>query len=143
MLDPSLVGTAFAVGQGVLTTASYEARKYGCRSAQAGFVALKLCPHLRFVKLDFALYTKASKEIFAILSTYGEMVAGSLDEAYCSLTKYCEKENVTPAVAAERIRDQVKRETGRLINKCVDNFRADIFGISFFCRSYSFCRCIL
>ena len=55
--DPSLQGKAFGVGQGVLTTASvrdafgrslcqYEARKYGCRSGMAGFVAKKLCPHI-------------------------------------------------------------------------------------------------
>lgn len=40
--NPELKGTAFGVGGGVLTTASYEARKYGCRSAMAGFVAKKL-----------------------------------------------------------------------------------------------------
>ena len=40
--NPSLIGKAFGVGSGVLTTASYEARKYGCRSAMAGFVA-KVC----------------------------------------------------------------------------------------------------
>lgn len=111
--DPTLVGTAFAVGGGVLTTASYEARKYGCRSAQAGFVALKLCPTLKFVKLDFKSYTKASKEIFAILGQYGEMVAGSLDEAYISLTEYCLREKVSPREAAERLRKQVKDETGK------------------------------
>lgn len=49
LLDPSLKGKAFGVGSGVLTTASYEARRFGCRSAMAGFVAKKLCPHIIFV----------------------------------------------------------------------------------------------
>lgn len=51
LLDPSLKGKAFGVGSGVLTTASYEARRFGCRSAMAGFVAKKLCPHIIFVGL--------------------------------------------------------------------------------------------
>lgn len=78
----------------------------------AGFVAKKLCPHLKFVKLDFALYTSCSKSIMKILGQYGEISPASLDEAYCSLTEYCKRENVTPAVAAERMRAQVLAETG-------------------------------
>ncbi|KAK4050692.1 hypothetical protein OIV83_003418 [Microbotryomycetes sp. JL201] len=113
--DPSLEGKAFGVGGGsgggVLTTASYEARKYGCTSAMAGFVAKKLCPHLIFVKPDFSLYTSASKSIMNILRQYGELSPASLDEAYISLTEYCKREKVSPAQAAERIRSQVQKET--------------------------------
>ncbi|KAM0791793.1 hypothetical protein ACM66B_004056 [Microbotryomycetes sp. NB124-2] len=113
--DPSLVGKAFGVGGGsgggVLTTASYEARKYGCTSAMAGFVAKQLCPHLIFVKPDFSLYTSASKAIMNILRQYGELSPASLDEAYISLTDYCKREKCTPAQAAERIRSQVLKET--------------------------------
>lgn len=68
----------------MLTTASYEARKYGCSSAMAGFVAKKLCPHLKFVKLDFALYSSCSKAIMKVLAEYGDMSPASLDEA-CEL----------------------------------------------------------
>ncbi|SCV73369.1 BQ2448_7295 [Microbotryum intermedium] len=114
--DPSLVGKAFGVGGGsgggVLTTASYEARRYGCSSAMAGFVAKRLCPHILFVKPDFSLYTKCSKEIFCILAKYGQISPASLDEAYCSLTDYCEREKCPPAVAAERMRAEILQETG-------------------------------
>ncbi|KAK4055057.1 hypothetical protein OIO90_003398 [Microbotryomycetes sp. JL221] len=113
--DPSLVGKAFGVGGGsgggVLTTASYEARKYGCSSAMAGFVAKRLCPHIIFVKPDFSLYTSASKSIMNILKQYGELSPASLDEAYISLTEYCKRERISPATAAERIRAQVLAET--------------------------------
>lgn len=112
LASPELIGTAFAVGGGVLTTASYEARKYGCSSAMAGFVAKKLCPHLKFISLDFSLYTSCSKAIFAVARQYGDISPASLDEAYCSLTDYCRRENVTPAEAAERMRAQILAETG-------------------------------
>jgi len=84
LTQPELKGTAFGVGGGVLTTASYEARKFGCRSAMAGFVAKKLCPHLKFISPDFKLYTECSKKIFGILEQYGPISPASLDEA-CTL----------------------------------------------------------
>jgi DNA polymerase kappa len=50
-----------------LTERSYEARKFGCRSAMAGFVAKKLCPHLIMVPPDFAKYSAASKKVAPFL----------------------------------------------------------------------------
>ncbi len=47
----------------------------------AGFVAKKLCPHLKFISPDFELYTECSKKIFAILEQYGPISPASLDEA--------------------------------------------------------------
>jgi hypothetical protein len=99
--DPSLAGTAFGVGGGMLTTASYEgeegalvlfgdhwrltrpetARKYGCRSAMPLFLAKLLCPHIKSLSLKPELYTRASKAIFAILEKYGQIAPASLDEA--------------------------------------------------------------
>jgi DNA polymerase kappa len=58
--DPTLKGKAFGVGRGVLTTASYEARKFGCRSGMAGFIAKKLCPGIILVETHFDLYIAAS-----------------------------------------------------------------------------------
>lgn len=88
--DPSLVGTAFVVGKGVVTTASYEARKYGCRSAMPEFIARKLCPGIKSIPLDFARYTKCSKAIMAVLAQYdAKMSPASLDEAYMNITEYC------------------------------------------------------
>jgi len=68
--NPSLVGKAFGVSGGVLTTASYEARKYGCRSGMATFVAKKLCPHLIVVPSRFERYAEKSKEVMNILTKY-------------------------------------------------------------------------
>lgn len=65
--DPTLKGKAFGVGQGVLTTASYEARKFGCRSGMAGFIAKKLCPHIILVPTNFDLYIAASKKVREVL----------------------------------------------------------------------------
>lgn len=101
--DPSLAGTAFGVGGGMLTTASYEgdsspainrtacrnelthaylpARKYGCRSAMPLFIAKKLCKHIKSIPLKPELYIQASKDIMAILEKYGPIAPASLDEA--------------------------------------------------------------
>lgn len=94
--DPSLEGKPFGVGKGVLTTASYEARKYGCSSAMAGFVAKKLCPELIFVPLDFKLYVEASRTIMDVLRQYGETSPASLDEA-CELHRSPEGMFVSPS----------------------------------------------
>ena len=64
---PELQGKPIAVGgggnRGVLTTASYEARKYGVRSAMPGFKAKQLCPELIFVPVRFDAYREASQQI--------------------------------------------------------------------------------
>ena len=61
---PELRGRAFAVGgMGMISTASYAARRFGVRSAMPGFIALKLCPDLVFVAPDFAKYTAASQRV--------------------------------------------------------------------------------
>jgi DNA polymerase kappa len=53
----------FAVGGvGMISTASYAARKFGVRSAMPGFIAMRLCPHLLFVKPDFQKYSAASEK---------------------------------------------------------------------------------
>lgn len=111
-IDPSLEGKAFGVGKGVLTTASYEARKYGCRSAMPLYLALKLCPHLISLPLQPELYTAASKEIMTILAKYGPIAPASLDEAYVDLTQYCADEGVSPSEAITRLRTEVRETTG-------------------------------
>lgn len=81
--DPSLKGKSFGVGHGVLTTASYEARAYGCRSGMAGFVAKKLCPHLILVDTHFPLYTEASGQVREVLEMYDEnLCMAGMDEGY-------------------------------------------------------------
>ncbi|CEQ41185.1 SPOSA6832_02879, partial [Sporobolomyces salmonicolor] len=151
--DPSLAGKAFGVGGGMLTTASYEARKYGCRSAMPLFVAKKLCPHLISLKLEPKLYVAASREIMAVLENYGPISPASLDEA-CKLrstsfrvplnslaqryatdvdmTDYCEREQVSPSEAISRLRQEVFSTTGLTVsagvspNKALSKICADI-----------------
>ncbi|GAA5889549.1 hypothetical protein JCM6882_007067 [Rhodosporidiobolus microsporus] len=131
-VDPTLKGKAFGVGGGMLTTASYEARKYGCRSAMPLYLAQKLCPHLISLKLQPELYTAASKEIMTILAKYGAIAPASLDEAYVDLTQYCADEGVTPSEAISRLRTEVRETTGLTVsagvscNKALSKISADI-----------------
>ena len=61
---PHLKDVPFAVGgKSMISTANYAARKYGVRSAMPGFIALKLCPHLHFVRPDFSKYTLKAEEV--------------------------------------------------------------------------------
>ena len=76
-----------AVGQGVLTTCNYHARKFGCRSGMAGFVAMKLCPQLICLPLNFEKYTAKAQEVREILSEYDpRFESASIDEAYLNIT---------------------------------------------------------
>ncbi|GAA5839368.1 hypothetical protein JCM9279_005919 [Rhodotorula babjevae] len=130
--DPSLKGKAFGVGGGMLTTASYEARKYGCRSAMPLFIAKKLCPHIISLDLEPDLYVKASREIFAVLAKYGTIAPASLDEAYVDLTDYCRNQGATPTEAITRLRAEVEATTGLTVsagvspNKTLSKIAADV-----------------
>lgn len=89
---PELRGKAIAVGggskRGVVCTASYEARKFGVRSAMAGAHAKELCPDLIFIKPRFDEYKKASRIIRDIFHEYTDLVEPlSLDEAYLDVTE--------------------------------------------------------
>ncbi|OWZ65523.1 hypothetical protein AYX15_02985 [Cryptococcus neoformans] len=115
--DPSLKGKAFGVGKGVLCTASYEARKFGVRSAMAGFIAKKLCPHIILTDLHFDLYTKASKAVKEILVQYDEnLMMASLDEGYLNITPYMSTHNMTAAEVVTQIRAQVEEKTSLTIS---------------------------
>ena len=85
--NPELRGKAIAVGgseeRGVVSAASYEARKFGVKSAMSSFLAKQKCPHLIFVKSDFERYKELSLKIRAIFYEYTDLVEPlSLDEAY-------------------------------------------------------------
>lgn len=108
---PELRDVPFAVGKGVLTTCNYHARKFGCRSGMAGFVADKLCPQLIHIPLNFDKYTAKAKEVRAVLSQYDpRFESASIDEAYLNITQYCDDHDMDPEEAVSQMRAQVYQE---------------------------------
>ncbi|KAF7321267.1 IMS-domain-containing protein [Mycena kentingensis (nom. inval.)] len=112
--DPSLANKPFAVGGSVISTASYEARKYGVRSGMATFIAKKLCPHLLLVDhgAGMASYSEMSTQVMAICKRYDPtMCPTGCDEGYLNITAYCEEHNMTPDDAVQHLRTAVFEET--------------------------------
>lgn len=109
---PELKQVPFAVGKGVLTTCNYHARKFGCRSGMAGFVAKKLCPQLIQLPLNFEKYTAKAREVREIISHYDpRFESASIDEAYLNITAYCESNDIGPEEAVEQLRKEVHEKT--------------------------------
>jgi DNA polymerase-4 len=93
--------------RGVLTTANYEARKFGCRSAMPVFKALQLCPQLVMVPVHFDLYRGVSAQVRAIFGRFTEKIEPlSLDEAYLDLSHL----NSSAESVAREIRNQIREE---------------------------------
>ena len=112
---PELKGKPVAVGgghRGVVAAASYEARKYGVRSAMPSVTARRRCPDLIFVKPRFDVYRAVSQQIRAIFADYTDLIEPlSLDEAYLDVTE--DRRGLGSARAiAEQIRARIKAETG-------------------------------
>jgi DNA polymerase kappa len=109
---PELKDVPFAVGGGVLTTCNYLARKFGCRSGMAGFVAKKLCPELLMIKPNFEKYTAKAHEVREILADYDpRFESASIDEAYLNITEYCEEKHMDPAAAVDQMRREIHQKT--------------------------------
>ena len=109
---PELKQVPMAVGKGVLTTCNYHARKFGCRSGMAGFVAMKLCPNLICLPLNFEKYTAKAQEVREILADYDpRFESASIDEAYMNITQYCEEKNMDPEEAMTQLRNEVVEKT--------------------------------
>jgi len=134
--NPELKGKAIAVGgggkRGVVAAASYEARKYGVRSAMSGVLARQKCPHLIFVKTDFERYKEISTKIRQIFYEYTDLVEPlSLDEAYLDVTEN-KKGNPSASLIAQEIRDRIYSElalrasAGISINKFIAKVASDI-----------------
>ena len=105
---PELKHVPMAVGKGVLTTCNYHARKFGCRSGMAGFVAMKLCPQLICLPLNFEKYTAKALEVREVLAEYDpRFQSASMDEAYLNITQYCEDNDMNPDDAVSQLRAQV------------------------------------
>lgn len=114
--DPSLKNKPIAVGggekRGVVAAASYEARKFGVRSAMSGYLAKKNCPDLIFVPPRFARYKEISLLIRNIFLEYTDLVEPlSLDEAYLDVTTN-KKGNPSASLIAKEIRQRILDEVG-------------------------------
>ena len=113
--NPELRGKPLAVGgspesRGVVAAASYEARKYGVRSAMPMARAVRLCPELVIVPPDFARYREASEKVMAILHSATPLVEPlSLDEAYLDVTENRWGEPLAMNVAL-RIKETIRNE---------------------------------
>ena len=114
--NPELRGKPVAVGgtsdRGVVSAASYEARKFGVRSAMSSVIAIQNCPDLIFVKSNFKRYHEVSNQIRKIFYEFTDKVEPlSLDEAYLDVTEN-KKGNPSATLIAEEIRKKIKEKTG-------------------------------
>jgi len=135
MDNPELRGKPLAVGgsgrRGVVGAASYEARKFGVRSAMSGVIARRNCPQLIFVRPRFERYSEISKQIRKIFFDYTELVEPlSMDEAYLDVTEN-KKGNPSASLIAKEIRTRIFNEIGLTasagisINKFVAKIASD------------------
>lgn len=115
--NPSLKGKPVIVGgdpdrRGVVSTCSYEARKYGVHSAMPSRTAIRLCPHAIFIHPRFEAYKSASRSVMAICRDYTDLVEPlSLDEAYLDVTGN-KKGAGSATLIAREIRGRIFEETG-------------------------------
>ncbi|MEP7259465.1 MAG: DNA polymerase IV [Flavitalea sp.] len=129
---PIVVGGSPEGRGGVVATASYEARKFGIRSAMSSKQALQLCPSAIFVKPRFDAYKQASMHIRSIFSRYTDLIEPlSLDEAYLDVTE--DKQGIGSAIdIATLIRKAIAEElqltasAGISINKFVAKIASDM-----------------
>lgn len=136
--NPEYKGKPIAVGGspvgrgGVVATASYEARKFGVRSAMSSKRAQQLCKELIFVKPRFEVYKQVSVKVREIFRRYTDFIEPlSLDEAYLDVTE--DKQNIGSAIEiAKLIRQAIKDElqltasAGVSINKFIAKIASDI-----------------
>jgi DNA polymerase IV len=129
---PIAVGGSPVGRGGVVATASYEARKFGVRSAMPAKQAVKLCPNIIFVRPRFDVYKSVSNHIREIFHRYTDLIEPlSLDEAYLDVTT--DKRNIGSAIdIAAQIRQSIKEElqltasAGVSVNKFVAKIASDL-----------------
>jgi len=134
--NPELRGKPVAVGgsgeRSVVAAASYEARKFGVRSAMPSVIAKRLCPDLIFVRHNFERYNEVSAIVFSIFREFTDLVEPlSIDEAFLDVTD--DKQNIGSATEiARRIRCEIKKRTGLTasagvsVNKFLAKIASDI-----------------
>lgn len=102
-----------ATGRGVVAAASYEARKFGVRSAMPTRTALRLCPTAIRVPPRHDHYAAVSREIRAVFHEFTDLVEPlALDEAFLDLTAYCEQHESTMEVVARSIKRAIRERVG-------------------------------
>ena len=124
--DPTLKGKPHAVimtdetkdkiTRGAVASCSYEARKYGVRSAMSLFSAKQLCPQLILNPVDKTYYQQVSQKVMRLLEEYADVLEQtSIDEAYLDCTKkIAENNTVTIEGYAAKIKDAIKQQCGLL-----------------------------
>ena len=134
--NPELRGKPIAVGgsgeRSVVAAASYEARKFGVRSAMPSVIAKRLCPGLIFVKHHFDRYIQVSESVMEIFREYTDEIEPlSIDEAFLDVTH--DKQKIGSAtVIAKKIRAEIKEKTGLTasagisVNKFLAKIASDI-----------------
>ncbi|HPX28218.1 MAG TPA: DNA polymerase IV [Sphaerochaeta sp.] len=118
--DPGLAGKPLIVGglskRGVVSTASYEARKYGVHSAMPMTQALRLCPHATVIPGRHARYSEVSAQVMGILREFSSDVHQiSIDEAFLDMSG-TERLWGRPREAALKLKERVHEETGMTIS---------------------------
>ena len=117
LYDPSLKGKPVVVGgpsdaRGVVSAASYAARKFGIHSAMPLRTAYKLCPHAIFVEGHMGRYKECSAKVAEVLHGFTpRLEMASIDEAYLDMTG-TERLHGTPFAAAHKLHDRIKKATG-------------------------------
>lgn len=114
--DPSLKGKPLIVGHegrsGIVSTCSYEARKFGVHSGQPTFQALKLCPQAVIVPPHFSLYEVYSRSFFSYVRTYSSVIEeASIDECYVDMTKAM-ADVTEPTAYLRNMQFKLKEQTG-------------------------------
>src|ERR1700682_5223177 len=116
LFNPELKGKAVVVGgqrdeRGVVSAASYEARKFGVHSAMPLRTAAKVCPHAIFVNGHPDRYREFSEKVHGVLSTFSPQVEmASIDEAYLDMTG-TERLHGPPLKAAHKLHEAVRAAT--------------------------------
>jgi DNA polymerase IV len=113
--DPRLAGRPVIVGGGVVLAASYEARAHGVRTAMAGGMARRLCPHAVVVEPRFSAYVEASRAVFEVFDHTTPLVEGlSIDEAFLDVGGLG-RVSGTPVQIAAQLRRDVRQQVGLAI----------------------------
>jgi DNA polymerase-4 len=116
LFDPSLKGKAVVVGgqrgeRGVVSAASYEARKFGVHSAMPLRTAEKMCPHAIFVNGHPERYRECSEKVYKVLGAFSPQIEmASIDEAYLDMTG-TERLHGPPLKCAHALHERMKAET--------------------------------